>query len=88
MKNLSQPALIIFLVFSGCKSCDKEDPCPSTRRTNANFFVYEWDVNTNQDIVGGGEIFRKYWEPPMDTDTTCTNWVEFVAEDEKADRYQ
>jgi len=80
--------LIWLLLLAGCKNCDKEDPCPSTRRTNANFFVYEWDVNTNQQIVGGGEFFRKYWEPPMDTDTTCTNWVEFVAEDQNAVRYE
>lgn len=81
-------ALLVVVGLAGCKSCDKEDPCPSTRRTNANFFVYEWDRSTNQDIVGGGEAFRKYWEPPTDTDTTCTNWVEFVAEDQNADRYQ
>lgn len=81
-------AIAALAVLQGCKSCESENPCPSTRRTNANFFVYEWDGGTNQQIVGGGEYFRKYWDPPMDTDTTCTNWVEFVAEDLNADRYE
>jgi hypothetical protein len=88
MKKYLNYLLLALVALAGCKSCDREDPCPSTRRTNANFYVYEWDVNTNQKLVGGGEIFRKYWEPPMDTDTTCTNWVEFVAEDPNADRYE
>ena len=88
MKNAIHLFFFLLLALAGCKSCDREDPCPSTRRTNANFFVYEWDRFTNQGIVGGSEKYREYWEPPMDTDTTCTNWVEFVAEDQNADRYE
>jgi hypothetical protein len=89
MRNYILLLCLGLIVLAGCRNCkDKEDPCPSTRRTNANFFVFEWDRSTNQQIVGGGEAFREYWEPPMDTDTTCTNWVEFVAEDPNADRYE
>lgn len=89
MKKYLNFLFLCLLVLAGCKGCDeKVDPCPSTRRTNANFFVYEWDRFTNYEVVGGSEFFRKYWDPPTDTDTTCTNWVEFVAEDQNADRYE
>lgn len=81
-------ALAALAVLQGCKSCDREDPCPSTRRTSANFFVYEWDASTNQQIVGGGEYLKKWWGASIDTDTICTNWVEFVPEDMNADRYE
>jgi len=87
MKSLLQILTFTLLVaLGGCKSCDKEDPCPSTRRTNANFFIYEVDGKTSEELIGS-DFLKKWWDPPLDTDTTCTNWVQFVAEDQKADRY-
>jgi hypothetical protein len=81
--------ILLLLAMAGCKSCDREDQCPSTRRTNANFFVYEWDGGTNPKVAGGGgDYLKKWWGASIDTDTICTNWVEFVPEDMNADRYE
>lgn len=81
-------SLLGLVLLGGCKSCDHEDACPSTRKTNANFFIYEWDQGTSQELVGGGDYLKPWWGQSLDTDTTCTNWVQFVAEDQNADRYQ
>jgi hypothetical protein len=90
MRNYILLLCLGLIVLAGCRNCkDKEDPCPSTRRTNANFFVYEWDGGTNPKVAGGGgDYLKKWWGASIDTDTICTNWAEFVPEDMNADRYE
>ena len=78
MKNLSQLAIIIFLVFSGCQSCkEKVDPCANQKPTTANFIVWERSWGTT------GEQFEEWYPQWQDLDADTIATQTFVAEAEE-----
>jgi len=83
MRYLLYWACLGLVVLGGCKSCDREEACPSTRRTNANFKIEEYHNSIDPKAT---HYLYKGWVF-YDSDTVVLNRIRLTPEDMNAERY-